>query len=243
MSNFKQIFGSTNRSSNTIWMSSTDLMSGLMIVFMFIAIAYMVFVERKAEKTYEIAMEWQRSKLKLVKALHDTFDKDLMRWDAEIDDDSLSIRFISPKILFEPGKKYLKPRFQQILNEFFPRYIKLLNNFKSIVSEIRIEGHTSKEWKKNTPEMEAYLKNMNLSQGRTRSVLEFCLKYLAHKIPNEIDWARNKITANGLSSSQVFFTNDKYDKKKSRRVEFKVRTNSEERIDQILSKRLNGNQS
>ena len=45
MSEFKQLFGRTSKSSNTIWMSTTDLMSGLMIVFMFIAIAYMVFVE------------------------------------------------------------------------------------------------------------------------------------------------------------------------------------------------------
>ena len=65
MSEFKQLFGSTSKSSNTIWMSSTDLMSGLMIVFMFIAIAYMVFLERKTEKTYEIVKEWNSSKTKL----------------------------------------------------------------------------------------------------------------------------------------------------------------------------------
>ena len=40
MSDFKNLFGSASKSSNTIWMSTTDLMSGLMIVFMFIAIAY-----------------------------------------------------------------------------------------------------------------------------------------------------------------------------------------------------------
>ena len=80
MSEFKQLFGSTGRSSNNIWMSSTDLMSGLMIVFMFIAIAYMVFLERKTEKTYEIVKEWDRSKTNLIVALHDEFNKDLKKW-------------------------------------------------------------------------------------------------------------------------------------------------------------------
>ena len=236
MSNFSNMFGSPRNSSSSNWMSTTDLMSGLMIVFMFIAIAYMVFIDRKTEKTFEIVKEWNRSKTKLLEALHDEFDSDLKNWVAVIDDNELSIRFLSPKILFEPGKSDIKPRFQEILNNFFPRYLRKLQEFKTIVAEIRIEGHTSKEWKR-VSKMEAYLKNMELSQDRTRSVLKFCLNNLKHKIGNELKWAQNLITANGLSSSQVFFTKGKYDKIKSRRVEFKVRTNAEERIEKILAKR------
>ena len=236
MSDLSNLFGSPRNESSSNWMSTTDLMSGLMIVFMFIAIAYMVFIDRKTEKTYEIVKEWNRSKIKLLEALHNEFDDDLKRWDAVIDDKNLSIRFLSPKILFESGKSNIKPKFQQILNDFFPRYLKKLQEFKNIVAEIRIEGHTSKDWK-NLSGMDAYLKNMKLSQDRTRSVLEFCLNNMKHKIENEIQWAQNLLTANGLSSSQVFFTNGKYDKDKSRRVEFKVRTNAEQRIERILAQR------
>ena len=235
MSEFKQLFGSTSKSSNTIWMSSTDLMSGLMIVFMFIAIAYMVFLERKTEKTYEIVKEWNSSKTKLIEALHDEFDNDLRKWEAEIDDKNISIKFLSPKILFEPAKSAVRPEFQRILNNFFPRYMKILEEYKNLISEIRIEGHTSKEWK-NKSDKDAYLKNMELSQDRTRSVLNFCINQIGHKIVKELKWARQKITANGLSSSYYYKTNGKYDKIKSRRVEFKVRTNAEERIEKILAK-------
>ena len=63
MSDFSNMFGSSRNSSSSNWMSTTDLMSGLMIVFMFIAIAYMVFIDRKTEKTYEIVKEWNRSKI------------------------------------------------------------------------------------------------------------------------------------------------------------------------------------
>ena len=208
MSELKQLFGSTSKSSNTIWMSSTDLMSGLMIVFMFIAIAFMVFVERNEKKTYQIAQEWNRSKIKLLKALHDEFNKDLKKWEAEIDDKNISIKFLSPKILFEPGKSSVKPEFQKILNDFFPRYMKILDEYKDLISEIRIEGHTSKEWK-NKSDKDAYLKNMELSQDRTRSVLNFCINQIGHKIVKELKWARQKITANGLSSSYLYKTKGK----------------------------------
>ena len=78
---------------------------------------------------------------------------------------------------------------------------------------------------------------MELSQNRTRSVLRHCLINIGHLISKELTWARQKITANGLSSSNLFFSDGKYDKEKSRRVEFRIRTNAEERIEIILARR------
>ena len=236
MKEFNNFFGNSNRSANTVWISTTDMMSGLMIVFMFIAITYMLLVDRKSDQTYEIVREWDRSKMSLVEALHDEFDKDLVKWEAMINDSELSITFSKPEILFEPGKSVLKPDFQVILNNFFPRYLKRLDEHKGLIAEIRIEGHTSKEWL-NSTDTDAYLNNMELSQNRTRSVLSHCLINIGHLISEELTWARQKITANGLSSSNLFFSDGKYDKEKSRRVEFRIRTNAEERIEIILARR------
>ena len=236
MNEFKNIFGNTERSSNTIWISTTDLMSGLMIVFMFIAITYMMLIDMKSDQTYEIVKEWDRSKMKLVEALHEEFDKDLLKWEAMINDSELSIIFSKPEILFKPGKSSLKPEFQVILNNFFPRYLKRLDQHKGLIAEIRIEGHTSKEWL-NATDTGAYLNNMELSQDRTRSVLRHCLINIGHLIVDELTWARQKITANGLSSSNLYFSDGKYDQEKSRRVEFRIRTNAEERIEKILARR------
>ena len=66
MNEFNKIFGNTERNTSTIWISTTDLMSGLMIVFMFIAITYMMLIDMKSDQTYEIVKEWDRSKIKLV---------------------------------------------------------------------------------------------------------------------------------------------------------------------------------
>ena len=80
---------------------------------------------------------------------------------------------------------------------------------------------------------------MELSQDRTRSVLSHCLINLGHLVADKLSWARQKITANGLSSSNLFFSDGKYDQEKSRRVEFRIRTNAEERIETILARRSN----
>lgn len=236
MSDLNKIIGSAKKSSNTIWMTTTDLMSGLMIVFMFIAISYMVFLDRKTEKTYEIVKEWDRSKQQLIEALHNEFDSDLKKWSAEIDDDDIAIKFIAPEILFKPAKSFIKPQFRIILNDFYPRYLKVLADYKEFIAEIRIEGHTSKEWKSKSND-EAYLLNMELSQDRSRSVLRYIVTQVGHKISKDLSWAKKRITANGLSSSNLYIRKGTYYPKKSRRVEFKVRTNAEERIELILAKR------
>ena len=74
---------------------------------------------------------------------------------------------------------------------------------------------------------------MKLSQDRTRSVLEYVMSL--PQVSNQREWLKNYLTANGLSSSKLIMTNGVEDKEKSRRVEFRVKTNSEKRIVKIIS--------
>src|SRR5690606_6803054 len=127
------------------------------------------------------------------------------------------------------------PKFQTILNEFFPKYIEILSSekYREDIEEIRIEGHTSSE-ATNLSIDQAYYYNMRLSQDRTRSVLEYVLELSSVK--EEKSWLRKFLTANGLSSSKVLLTsNNQEDRLKSRRVEFRVRTNAEKRIVKIIT--------
>ena len=122
-----------------------------------------------------------------------------------------------------------------ILNDFFPRYLKILTSdkYRDDVEEIRIEGHTSSEWAENLSKDEIYLKNMELSQDRTRNVLAYLLE---HQQNNEqLALILPKITTNGLSSSKLIMKNGLEDKEASRRVEFRVRTNAEKQITRILT--------
>ena len=82
--------------------------------------------------------------------------------------------------------------------------------------------------------------NVELSQGRARNVLNYCLQ-MAAKDPamkEMMDWAQYKITANGLSYSHpILNANGTENKDLSRRVEFKVRTNAEAQLEEIAKMR------
>ena len=97
--------------------------------------------------------------------------------------------------------------------------------------EIRIEGHTDSD--------ADYYYNMKLSQDRTRSVLEFVLENTEINLEQR-NWIQSKLTANGLSFSRPIADNStELGKGQNRRVEFRIRTNAEKQIDEILKYNTN----
>lgn len=220
--------------SESHWISISDMMSGLMMIFLFIAVSYMINIVREKDKIKEIAVTYNRLQNDLYTDLETEFKNDLEKWNAKIDRQSLSVRFESPEVLFQTVSAAISDNFMIILNDFFPRYIKILGNekYRGDIEEIRIEGHTSSEWSSDVPEDVAYFNNMALSQDRTRSVLEYV--YLLPSVANEKQWLKKNLTANGLSSSKPIVNGNGEEKEKSRRVEFRVKTNSEKRIIKIV---------
>jgi outer membrane protein OmpA-like peptidoglycan-associated protein len=148
----------------------------------------------------------------------------------------MTIRFNNPNVQFAIQSAELRPEFQNLMRDFFPRYMKIIRSekFKNSIKEIRIEGHTSKFWKDTTPS-EAYFLNMGLSQERTRSTLKFIMTM--PELRGDEEWFRQHITANGLSSSQPIIKNPTSYKEDelNQRVEFRIVTNASDRIDQLIS--------
>jgi outer membrane protein OmpA-like peptidoglycan-associated protein len=220
---------------DTHWLSVGDLMAGLMIVFMFIAILYMASLQSERNEARAIAVLANETRLALYEALKAEFEDDLERWNAELDRKTLTVRFREPKVLFDRSSDVLKQRFRTILADFFPRYIAVLRRpaFREYIEEIRIEGHTSSEWNEHVTEREAYFLNMALSQERTRSVLRFVSSLEGLPAPQ---WVRANVAAVGLSSSRpIRKPSGREDKAASRRVEFRVTTRFEERILQVVA--------
>jgi len=238
---------SSKKPSEEHWVPLSDLMTGLMMIFMLIAVVFMIQVKSEADKTralasniQNIAREYKDLRVNLYKDLSEAFKNDLPRWKADLTED-LTIRFKEPDVLFESGKDNLRPRFTQILSDFFPRYIAILSSpkYKESIEEIRIEGHTSSKWDDTTDTSIAYMKNMELSQSRTRSVLQYVISLQSLKAIN--DWLRGKLTANGLSSSKLIYLDDSKteDILASRRVEFRVKTNADERLGEVMKVEYN----
>jgi outer membrane protein OmpA-like peptidoglycan-associated protein len=217
------------------WIPLTDLMTGLMVIFLLIAVSYMMQVEADAARIKDVAVAYSEIKDALYEDLNKEFQSDLSKWKAQLIKSDLTIRFSEPEVLFAPGSSELKPEFQAILQDFFPRYVHILTSpkYRDSISEVRIEGHTSSVWNGVTSPDDAYFLNMELSQARTRSTLAYVLNLPADR--DQVAWLRRFVTANGLSSSRLILdSKGEEDVARSRRVEFRIRTDAETRLAKIL---------
>lgn len=216
------------------WISLSDLMSGLMMVFMLVAIVFMVKVEHERDKIRNVAILYDTLRTQLYQDLNTEFAPDMTRWGAELDKD-LAFRFNNSEVLFDQGKADLKPEFKAILADFFPRYMRIItqDKYRHDILEVRIEGHTSSGWAGALSADDAYIRNMDLSQQRTRSTLAYVLEM--PEVEAEKSWLKAHLTANGLASAKVVRDAlEKENPERSRRVEFRVRTDAEGRIATIL---------
>ncbi|PMR72081.1 OmpA/MotB family protein [Billgrantia endophytica] len=236
MSQLRSLFGkghSGGSGDEHHWLSVSDLMAGLMMVFLFISIALMRHALLERDRIKEVAVAYQENQVAIYDALMEEFEEDLEIWQASVDDDTLAFTFQSPEVLFATGSEALRPRFQQILDDFFPRYLDILLDFSDSINEVRVEGHTSSRWAADSTVQEAYFNNMELSQGRTRSVLGYL--YDLPEMSSQQEWIKANIAAVGFSSSRVVLDREgNEDPDQSRRVSFRVITNAETQIRQIL---------
>lgn len=218
------------------WLSVSDLMSGLMIVFLFIAIAMMHFVRVERDSIKEIAMAYRDTQVSLHRDLSAEFGSDLARWGAEIDDQTLEVRFLNPDMLFESGRADIKRTFRDVLADFVPRYLEVILRYRDRIEEVRIEGHTSSDWAKGVSVDDAYFRNMALSQARTNEVLRYA--YNLAEAGDEREWVRGSVAAVGFSSARPVLEEDgAEDIYRSRRVSFRVVTDSETQIKRIINDR------
>ncbi len=225
----------SKKHSESHWISLSDMMTSLMMLFLLIAILFMYQLQQKQKQAQMILLEYKNSKEALYKELDSKFKDKFEKWDMRVGED-LSIQFKNPDILFEYQSSTLSPKFIQILDEFIPQYIAILNKneYKDRLSEIRIEGHTA-YWND-------YMYSVNLSQDRANSVLNYIFNSPSFLNLNEDDKNRMRylLTSNGLgfgraldSDGELVYKTKNQISPLSRRVEFKIVTKSEELINKL----------
>lgn len=223
------------------WLPVSDLMAGLMMVFLFISVAVMsiAFKERDEARTQtetieKIANEYVSKHKSIFESLNLEFSDDFKKWDVNHDKDSLTVTFNSPQVQFRDNSARIPLKFQSILAEFFPRYISVLVPFREYIQEVRVEGHTSSVWRQKNAVAGGYFGNMALSQARTLSVLEFV--YGSSQLNyDDREWIKKHVAAVGHSFAHlVTDENGAEDTEKSRRVTFRVITNADREIRRIL---------
>jgi len=227
---------------HNVWMSVSDLMTGLMVIFLFIAIAYI----KRVQQNQTVLSDYVETKNKLHEKLVKEFEGDTLKWQMAIGKD-LSMKFNNPTVLFAQGSSELTPQFKEILDEFLPRYFNILLNdsLKKNIQEIRIEGHTDPV-PYPTLDADPYIANVILSQQRSLSVLRYFRSMPAFEkySDEEQQLLEFWFTSNGLSYGKALDGDGNYtivsgkdiDYQMSRRVEFRIVTSGDEILENFVKK-------
>lgn len=227
---------------HNVWMSVSDLMTGLMVIFLFISISYISKVQENSVNL----RDYVEVKNNLHDKLVNRFEGDTAKWVMSIGGD-LSMKFRKSEVQFNTGSWELTPQFKKILDEFLPKYFDILLNdsLRNHIEEIRIEGHTDPV---PMPRLDAdpYIANVILSQRRALSVLRYfrSMDYFINLPKEQQNTLEYWFTANGLSYGKALDCNNELsyiskgqiDKDRSRRVEFRIITDSEKLLERFVEK-------
>ena len=217
---------------NHYWMSYSDLMSALLLIFSLLLMVNIFGNQTEMQAKDQKIEEVLGVKTRIIEELSKAFkDSNL---EMEIDSQTGAIRF-SSGVFFEYNSAEISEAGRKNLESFVPQYLSILlsEEFKDDISQIIIEGHTDKEG--------SYLYNLRLSQNRSVAVVE---EIFSDDFPDfkEKEDLRKLITANGRSfTDPIHDNNGEINSDKSRRVEFKFRLKDEEVIQEI-QKMVNDNE-
>lgn len=226
----KAVNKSDYKEENIFWITMSDLLLGLMIIFLTLFIMSIVgFSQSKfAEKSVQI---------ELAESLADKFSKNNIK----VNVDKLSgLVEISDLELFDTGSYTLSKKGKAYLDKFFPIYINTIfsnNEISDKVENIVIQGHTdSQMFTGLKSQEEQYAKNLELSSLRAITVANYVFKTNYDK--KYRDKLQKILIVEGKSNTDPVLVNNKEDLNKSRRVELDIRMKrNTDKIEDLLFKK------
>lgn len=201
------------------WLSYSDLMAGLLMVFALMLFSALHHYQRRVVEVRDI-LEVRRE---IAASLRETFgDHPAL----EVDSATGVVRF-RDQILFEEGSAVLRTAGQSQLREFATQYFAVVlehQKYLEQLEEIVVEGHTNDNG--------SYIYNLRLSQDRAYAVMVYLLTHA--DLPEK---AQDYVTANGRSYSRMVLTSEGLpDKERSRRIEIRFRLKDEDAIRRIMER-------
>ncbi|MCL6517821.1 OmpA family protein [Alicyclobacillus sp.] len=216
------------------WLSYSDVMSGMVIILVLCLAVVILNVNEKEQQLTQVQQHLQQSeqqvrdiigvKAEIIQELSAAFRQSNMQ--IEIDKQTGAIR-IPGSVLFDENSAQISPQGEAYLRTFIPKYFGVLlqPKFRNQISAILIEGHTDQQG--------TYMYNMQLSQARALSVLQYIYSDQFPDFPTR-QLAEQYVTCEGWSFTHpIVANNGQVDQDKSRRVEFLFRLKDDEALEQI----------
>ena len=208
--------GAEEDNGNIFWVTMSDLMLGLAIIFITLFVLAMTGFNQKS-------VQQQRVKMEVAKKIESELQKQHI--DAKVDRMTGDLK-IPSSALFEVNSFILKPEGKQFLDKLTPIYVNTIFSSKKLVDNIDsiiIVGHTdSQAFAGLTNINDQFVYNMDLSTKRANSVAAYMLegKYK----PEYNEGFRHMITVEGRSFNDLILDDQgKEYMAKSRRVEIKLK--------------------
>lgn len=254
---------STSNSRNrqvSYWISFSDLMAGLLLVFILLLIGSLI-VSRAQLEDQRTELEQQQTELERQQATLDETMEELETLDTQIseilgiragiierlkdkfEETDAEIRFddatgaiqLGSEILFDEGSAELTERGRETLESFIPVYFDALlgdEDLREHIGQVVFEGHTNSNYSASDDPAEAYLFNLQLSQDRAYNAMEYVI---ANEVGEEYE-AKELLAAVGYSSSRLIYKDEEQtveDTERSRRIEIRFRLKDEEAIEHL----------
>lgn len=224
------------------YIAFSDIMTCLMVIFLFIAISYIMevftsnFVKDDMYNTISTNMAAELSDRNV------KFDKDLsLKFFNDSMDDSA--------FQFGKGQDTMSASFKQRIGSLWPKYQAIItrDTFLNYISEIRIEGHTDTMPPTRITNKSSYAYNLDLSARRAQDVLNYIQSLPCFLSLDSVKRERLEflMTANGMSYSRALNDSGEvaylsHDKRKSndqsRRVEFRIVTTNQKLVESLLKR-------
>lgn len=203
-----------------IWLSISDLMSGLLMFFALLFIVVQVQLQQEIIRAQRLEKELETYKrvidqlpLRIISAIEGKFGTGVL----EIDPKTGDIK-IGDQILFDEGSAELKPAGKQFLKQFIPIYSDVIFSdelFDRQITRVVIEGHTSSNGSEKA--------NMELSLRRALSVSDYIFsQQINFKTKNQF---KQKILASGRGEIDA---NQSKDNSSDRKVVFRFQFRRED---------------
>lgn len=233
--------------NQNIWIPFADSMTALMLIFLLIVVLMFSIVSQTLQNdvsvTDEKLEEFENTLNELYQELDTAFQDKHDEWGVRVLED-LTVKFENPNILFDRDSAVIKNEFKSILDAFIPTYLSIISKkkYEGEIQEVKIEGHTAAV----SSVYDTYIKTVGLSQDRARYILEYILQgqYFTNLTEKEQKKIIFLLSANGFGYGRaidhigkfVYNTREPISHS-SRRVEFKIVTNSGALVKDLLDKK------
>lgn len=237
------------------WVSYSDLMAGLLLVFILLLISTLM-ISRASLEAQQEALEQREQELKSTEEQLKTLNSDVADilgvrvellkrlkerfsstgGEISFDDATGAVR-LGSNILFDEGSAELSKEGRETLEKTLPTYYEALlgdPRLRGHVDQIVFEGHTNSNFSSGSEDpAKAYLFNLRLSQARAYAAMEHVIKA---NISPELN-ASSLLAANGYSSSRLLYLQTaegkEEDKVGSRRLELRFRLKDEAALNKL----------